>query len=355
MCLVSMNRRDASPARQRELPDYLAQRMAPMIRALLLATTVIYVVASMVRGLVELAPTLLAWRLLPALPLGLIAYAARQTHRPQALSFLALAGVLVVQIGINLNAMAPSAAQLWIMPGLLVPVASSVMWLGRWDFAIAMALCALGPLPALVLHQVAGVHVLQYSVYMGISISLAQVLRSFTVRTLLEQFRLEEKLRAQAHTDGLTGLLQRNRFLELAERALRDASRLHQPVCVIYLDVDHFKQLNDNHGHAAGDGALAELGGVLLQHAGSGELIGRLGGEEFALLWPGLDLQHAQRRAEQLRLAAHTIRRPDGALTVSIGMVERRHDHEGIESLLARADEAMRYAKRGGRDRITAT
>ena len=92
--------------------------------------------------------------------------------------------------------------------------------------------------------------------------------------------------------------------------------------------------------------------GALRRHTRQSDLIGRIGGEEFGLLLPGLDLMQASQRAERLRVAMHEIQRPDGPLTVSIGVAARRTPDEPLESLLARADKAMRQAKTDGRDRI---
>jgi diguanylate cyclase (GGDEF)-like protein len=240
------------------------------------------------------------------------------------------------------------------MPGgLLVPVTSSVIWSRRWDFLAAMVLCALGPLPMVLLGDAAGgTRVFQYSVYMAVAVCLSAVLRAFMTRTLFTQFRLERQLREQVNTDGLTGLLLRNRFLELAGHRLVDAWQRQLPVCMLYLDVDHFKRLNDNHGHAAGDDALVALASALRTQMRPDDLIGRIGGEEFALLLPGLDMHQAAERAERLRLAMHSVYRPDGPLTVSIGMAECDSSDEDIGGLLARADHAMRQAKRNGRDRV---
>jgi diguanylate cyclase (GGDEF)-like protein len=337
---------------RREYSRYLARQMGPMIQALMLMATLAYGVAVIASTLVRSSPLPLLLRLAPVLPLLLVTVAARRVRRPRLLSLLALLCVLLLEIGINLNSACRLPGQPWVIPGLLLPVASSVIWLGRWDFVIAMALCALGPLPMLLLGTADSVQIFQYLVYMTIAISLSTVLRAFMARTLFEQFRLERQLRSQANTDGLTGLLLRNRFLELARLALRDLRRQQKPACVLYLDADHFKQLNDGHGHAAGDAALIALATVLRAQTRSDDLIGRIGGEEFALLLPGIDRSHADQRGENLRLAVRAILRPDGPLTVSIGIAECRDADETIETLLARADQAMRQAKRDGRDRI---
>jgi diguanylate cyclase (GGDEF)-like protein len=340
------------PDQRREYAHYLAGQMGPMIHALMLVAVLAYTVATAASALVRSSPLPLWLRLAPALLLLLVAAATGRVRQPVLLSMLTLLCVLLLEIGINLSGIGHVQGQPWVLPGLLLPVASSVIWLGRWDFAIAMALCALGPLPMLLLGAADGVHIFQYFVYMAIAISLSAVLRAFMARTLFEQFRLERQLREQANTDGLTGLLLRNRFLELARLALHDVQQLQQPACMLYLDADRFKQLNDDHGHAAGDAALIALAAALRAQTRQGDLIGRIGGEEFAMLLPGIDRHQAGLRAEQLRLAMHAVRRPDGPLTVSIGIAERRHVGETIEALLARGDHAMRQAKRDGRDRI---
>ena len=132
---------------RREYSHYLARQMGPMIHALMLMATLAYGVAVIASMLIRSSPVPLLLRLTLLLPLLLVAMAARHVWRPRVLSGLALLCVLLLEIGINLNSIGRLPGQPWVMPGLLLPVASSVIWLGRWDFAIAMALCALGPLP----------------------------------------------------------------------------------------------------------------------------------------------------------------------------------------------------------------
>lgn len=344
--------RTGEPNQRREYAQYLAKQMRPMIHALMLLAVPAYLVATTAISLLRDPPLPLLLRLAPILPLLLLAAIARSVRGPRQLSLLALLCLLLLEIGINLNSFGHVHGQPLVLPGLLLPVASSVIWLGTWDFAIAMALCALGPLPMLLLYAPDNVQIFQYTVYMAIAISLSIVLRAFIAHTLFEQFRLGQQLREQANTDGLTGLLLRNRFLELARLTLSDIQRQQQPVCMLYLDADNFKQLNDEHGHAAGDAALVALAMTLRARMRQFDLIGRIGGEEFAMLLPGLDLRQASSRAEQLRMAVRAIQRPDGPLTISIGVAECSHPEEAIEPLLARADRAMRQAKRDGRDRV---
>jgi diguanylate cyclase (GGDEF)-like protein len=331
---------------------YLAQRMAPAIQALTLLAVAAYLLAAGGRALVSYSPVPLWLRLAPTVPLAVLALVTRREKRPMPLSLLALSCVLVLEIGVNLNGVGQAAGQRLVLPGLLLPVASSVIWIGRWDFIAAMILCALGPLPMLLMGVTNGLPIFQYAVYMTIAISVATVLRAFMTRTLFEQYRLEKQLRAQAHTDGLTGLLQRNRFLELARYALDDIYVRRVPAAVLYLDADHFKQLNDTCGHAAGDEVLIKLAGHLRSQMRDSDLIGRIGGEEFVVLLPGVDLHHAQFRAEQLREAMRVVQRPDRPLTISIGIAPCNRPGESIDSLMSRADRAMRQAKLNGRNQV---
>ena len=330
---------------------YLARQMAPMIRALMLMATAAFGLAVLASHFIRPSSVPLLLRLLPVPLLLLAATVARRVQRPRSLSLLTLTCVVLLEIGINLSSIGRPQGQPLVLPGLLLPVASAVIWFSRRDFIVAMTLCVVGPLPMLLLGTTHGIQIFQYFVYMAIAISLSTVLRAFMARTLFAQFRLERQLREQANTDGLTGLLLRNRFLELAQLAL-DIHSQQKPVCMLFLDADHFKQLNDEYGHAAGDNALVALAAALRTQLRQTDLIGRIGGEEFAMLLPGLNLQQARERAEQLRLAIRTIKRPDGQLTVSIGAAEYRQSGETVDALLARADQAMRQAKRGGRDRI---
>ncbi len=184
----------------RDFADYLAQRLGPMIHALMLVALCAWVLGVVERGLIGAAPTELLWRLLPAPPLLLVAIATRQCREPQLLRMFALLCVLLLEIGINLSGFGGHARIHSPLPALLLPVASSVIWFGRWDFLLAMTLCAFGPLP-LLLRTAEGMHTLQYAICMTISISLATVLRAFMTRILLEQFRLERLLRERAKTD----------------------------------------------------------------------------------------------------------------------------------------------------------
>ncbi|MCW8806657.1 MAG: hypothetical protein OQK79_00930, partial [Rhodanobacter sp.] len=170
-----------SPGQRHEFATYLAQRMGPMIHALMTTALIAYLVGIVARRAVHVSSAPLLLQLALAPPLLLLIMAARRIREPLPLRMLALLCVLLLEIGINLNGMTPSAGIPHALPGLLLPVASSVIWLGRWDFLTAMALCALGPLP-MVMHSAEGAQIIQYAVYMAISVALASVLRAFMTR-----------------------------------------------------------------------------------------------------------------------------------------------------------------------------
>jgi diguanylate cyclase len=125
----------------------------------------------------------------------------------------------------------------------------------------------------------------------------------------------------------------------------------------MFLDLDHFKSINDRHGHAVGDACLKAVGDILRKHVRAGDLIARYGGEEFVLMIEGAGAQRALDAAESLRAAvnAEAIRvKPHRiVLSVSIGLSELRAEDEAAE-LLARADAALYRAKQNGRNRVEA-
>ncbi len=167
--------------------------------------------------------------------------------------------------------------------------------------------------------------------------------------------RLEEELRRQAHTDPLTGVANRRQFLDQAAKELTRQNRYGRPVSLLMLDVDRFKAVNDTYGHAAGDTVLARLAAVCREELRESDLVGRLGGEEFAVLLPETDAPGARDVAERLRLSIAACETPtaEGVIrfTVSIGVAAHRAE-ETLQNTMARADAALYDAKRAGRDRV---
>jgi diguanylate cyclase (GGDEF)-like protein len=167
----------------------------------------------------------------------------------------------------------------------------------------------------------------------------------------------ERSLRELATKDNLTGLVNRHAFLSRAEQAHALAKRLRQPLALLMIDIDHFKQLNDRYGHTSGDAALRAFAQAGQAGLRKNDLFGRLGGEEFAVLLPAADLGQAMDAAERLRLAVSAVSLDaDGenhSITVSIGVAEVSND-EMVSAALARADKVLYVAKRNGRNRVEA-
>jgi diguanylate cyclase (GGDEF)-like protein len=172
---------------------------------------------------------------------------------------------------------------------------------------------------------------------------------------LMSKQRDDARMERLATTDDLTSLLNRRAFFARADAARLLALRLRQPIALLMLDIDHFKQLNDRFGHATGDEALVKFSVTCTNALREHDILGRLGGEEFALALPGTDLDGALHAAERLRQAVvHTRLLTCGnsyTMTVSIGVV-LIDPHEDLPAALARADHALYEAKRNGRNRV---
>jgi diguanylate cyclase len=163
---------------------------------------------------------------------------------------------------------------------------------------------------------------------------------------------LEEARRA-AQTDPLTALPNRRAFEETIDALIEAGER----VSLALLDVDRFKEINDTHGHSAGDLVLREVAGVLKAGRTAGEWPARIGGDEFAMVLPGSGRAEAEERSEALRRAIAELDflasgdGPPFTITTSIGVAEHKSG-EAAEALISRADQALYAAKRGGRDRV---
>jgi diguanylate cyclase (GGDEF)-like protein/PAS domain S-box-containing protein len=175
-----------------------------------------------------------------------------------------------------------------------------------------------------------------------------------------ERKRHEEGLRRLARIDPLTGVCNRRRLMELAEREWRRATRFGQPLALLMLDIDRFKGINDVHGHATGDRAICVVAKTCVEAVREIDVVGRYGGEEFVLLLPGTELEGAREVAERLRLRIAALEleldeegAPALRLTASIGFAAREADGT-LEHLLASADAALYRAKSAGRNRTVA-
>lgn len=164
-----------------------------------------------------------------------------------------------------------------------------------------------------------------------------------------------ERLERLAMTDPLTGCANRRHFMQRASETVALATRHGTPLSLAVLDMDDFKRVNDTHGHPAGDAVLVMAGTLLADHMRATDLVGRVGGEEFALLMPHTDATGAMLLAGRLRsaLEASPVTAETGkiAITASIGVAEL-HPDDDLDTLYARADAALYTAKQAGRNRV---
>ena len=174
-----------------------------------------------------------------------------------------------------------------------------------------------------------------------------------------ERKAMIEKIRQQANFDHLTGLCNRRYFMDLAERELERARRYEKPLAVLGIDIDFFKNINDTHGHKMGDLALQKFAETCRDVVRQTDLVGRLGGEEFAVMLPDTSFERAREIAERLRkrIEESELHLPDGETvlryTVSIGLAHLPAGQAAeVDQLLQRADAALYEAKHAGRNKV---
>lgn len=174
--------------------------------------------------------------------------------------------------------------------------------------------------------------------------------------------RIEEQnseLRRLASRDALTGCFNRRAFFELASELFEQAQRGHTALCCLMIDIDHFKQFNDNHGHAVGDQVIQAVARALAAGLRQGDVLGRYGGEEFCVVLPGLSVADALVAAERMRSeieanASQAIRGTQiRAITASFGVATLNAQARSIEALIDHADQALYRSKHSGRNRTT--
>jgi len=167
---------------------------------------------------------------------------------------------------------------------------------------------------------------------------------------------LQEKLRDQAHHDPLTGLYNRRYLDDTLVRELARCQREGQPLSLLLIDLDHFKQINDTYGHLAGDAVLKQVAGMLSEQARTSDVVCRFGGEEFLLLLPNMAQTAARERAEQWRsaFAGQIVHFGEFRMqaTLSIGVATYPGHGTTPQALIRNADRALYRAKTEGRDRV---
>jgi len=190
----------------------------------------------------------------------------------------------------------------------------------------------------------------------------AQELAAMNLELLAMQSELEasyrkiaeanQHLEEQASTDSMTGLPNHRAFQQALRAQTAQALRHKQPLALLMLDVDYFKQYNDRFGHPAGDSLLREVGGLLSAATRTEDLTARYGGEEFAILLPHTELAVAEQVAERVRSSVESHPFPHDRVTVSIGVAALHQHARGADSLIQAADLALYMAKENGRNRV---
>ncbi|MFW5969299.1 MAG: diguanylate cyclase [Halofilum sp. (in: g-proteobacteria)] len=182
----------------------------------------------------------------------------------------------------------------------------------------------------------------------------ARVTHLITNRQLIEQVEDQRRyLYELAMTDQLTGLYNRNSLAEFAGRALAEAKRHEFPLSVVLIDIDHFKAINDTHGHLVGDEVLSAIGELLLENTRTEDFAVRFGGEELLLILTHGDLEDAAMHAERIRTRIEDLHPCGLDITASLGIAARpRGKTVEFEQLLRAADEAVYEAKDNGRNRV---
>lgn len=177
----------------------------------------------------------------------------------------------------------------------------------------------------------------------------------YALQDLLEVEKERCSLFDMATTDPLSEALNRRAFFHFSERELKRAARHNHPVSVLIFDIDHFKKVNDVHGHAAGDEVIKTLSRSVQRSVRDEDLVGRLGGEEFGVVLPGATSEDAYRLANRLRQQVKKLcfTSDVGAfgITISVGIAKPAVDDTTIDASLDQADKALYRAKRNGRDR----
>jgi len=176
------------------------------------------------------------------------------------------------------------------------------------------------------------------------------------LQNITERKAMEDELQRLATSDPLTGLANRRAFFAEADRARLQCIRFSHPYTAMMLDIDHFKSINDTFGHDVGDEVLKLVSAEMNQSIREVDLLGRLGGEEFAIILPETDLQGALIVAEKVRLAieAFSLETEQGSVTftISIGVTQLSEAKESNEDLIKQADALLYQAKHNGRNRI---
>ncbi|HSO99240.1 MAG TPA: GGDEF domain-containing protein [Solirubrobacteraceae bacterium] len=277
--------------------------------------------------------------------LGTLDWRIRRAMRPErvvASTLLLIVGLMGASVALTGGATSPALA--WLM----IPVAISAMRFRArvvWAFAVCAALTAV---------SAAFIDGVEPTIDHPLGLIAVFVLLIAVTATTTALMNAELQFRSESALDPLTGLLNRSglelRFSEVGEQA----RLLDRPVCLIICDLDHFKHVNDEHGHERGDAVLREASFEMRASLRTFELFYRLGGEEFLLLLPGIDLPRGVKIAQSMRAAVEAGRPGGLPVTASFGVSVATGDDIDFLPLYKAADDALYRAKTEGRNLVVA-
>ena len=232
---------------------------------------------------------------------------------------------------------------LYIVPVLLVTWREGLTW-GLVFLALTVGLREVvewEQMPADTPIRWRAANALTYVVVVGIAMAGLQKLR-----------RIQDQLARLATHDLLTGVLNARAFTEHLGHELDRKRRYPRPLSLVYLDLDDFKVINDSHGHQTGDAVLRLVADAIRSSVRQADAVGRMGGDEFAVLMPETDAQLADAAAQRLATGLRNVFRGTPTVTASVGVVSCTTTDATTDDLLRRADQAMYQAKRAGKDRV---
>jgi diguanylate cyclase (GGDEF)-like protein len=305
--------------------------------------------ASFVGVAEELVPGGPSAPLLPAvvaIGLALLLVLGRTWVNRRMLAFVAPLGAALIATSLAQTTVAGDGAVLYMLPVVWVShfygrreTAAMVVWIG---VAHGLALHAMAP----------GLG----NADRWLDVMVSVVVVALTIRALTERHdRLVTQTRAEARTDVLSGLANRRAFNEDFPRIVARARIDAEALTIVSFDIDHFKRINDTHGHDAGDLVIASIGRILRSRARPGDLLARMGGEEFVAVLCGMDVHAGTAFADRIR-AAVSQSDDDGlpAATLSAGVATAADGGSTPQAVLAAADATLYLAKRGGRNQTEA-
>lgn len=350
---VGRSLQEMSPAERRQLVEIQVAVTRPIIGGVIFSGALIL----MMTGLFEWAGLAQGigypwWiTLLAALATAVCAFAIGQVENWRAQLLLALLGTLLVGVFLSLP-MPGNTGQLAIRNGLfqLLPIALLAL-LARRPAALCMIAVMVGLAAVRVLmHGAPTTGSALYWLFTATTVAFGLMLKGYRMDFAISAFQMRNRLRLQAVTDGLTGLINREGWNREAAAAYMSAHECARPLSFAFFDIDHFKVVNDTHGHDAGDRVLRALGRILHERTDRECISARLGGEEFVVLFVGRTPMQVEDVVRQVR-GEFEQEAAEFKVTVSAGVAHRQAG-EPMDLHLRRTDVALYEAKRGGRDRL---